>query len=780
MNGLNTDTLDYSYGLDGNQIQERIKEGKQNIPVEPPEKSVGQIICSNTFTYFNGIFALLALCVIFVHSYRSLTFLVAVVINLLVGIVQEVRSRNILRKMDLLDKASVSVVREGQIKKISSSELVQDDVIVLLTGMQIPADAVLISGMVQVNESLLTGESDEIKKEVGGQLLSGSFVMGGTGYARLTKVGEESYISQLTLQAKKGKFKNNSEMINEINRIIKFIGIIIIPVGIFMVLQGVFLLNNSLKDSVVSMTAALVGMIPEGLYLLTTMRLVLSTVELAKKKVLVHEMGCIESLARINVLCVDKTGTITEPEMSVVGYKKLEEHDEAILVDFMSVMQEDNITMKALKAYFTGQSSRNAISVQPFSSKWKYSLVSFEGETFVLGAPDILLKESYYKYQKMVEEYTKEGMRILLFGQYFGKISEAALPGQVNPLGLVIIDNPIRETAKETFSYFEKQGVNIKVISGDDPVTVSKVAQKAGITGAERYIDARTIQGQEEMNVALTQCQVFGRVTPEQKRQIVKSLQQVGNNVAMTGDGVNDLLAMKEADCSIAMASGSEACAHAAKLVLLDSDFAGMPDVVLEGRRVVNNIQRSASLFLIKNIFSFVMALLSMIFMFQYPEKPAQMSLISGLAIGAPAFLLALETNRSRIQGRFIAHILRQALPAAFCNIFFVVGIVLLSNLIRIQENHQITMVTLTLLAVGMVAVIYVSRPMNLFRFSVVMLIPLGTLFCFAFLRNLFELAFLTKEEYLYMGIIILGVPVVYNMVSLGYNKIVCKRMENQ
>lgn len=588
---------DIENGLSKVQVQEHIDSGWTNKPVEAQSKTVQEIIRSNLFTYFNMIFAVLAVLLIIAGSFRSLTFLPIVLANLLIGIIQEIRAKKVLDRLSVLNEPQVLVVRDGEKSEISVEELVLDDIAVFQAGNQICADAILLSGEVSVNESLLTGEADEITKKPGDMLMSGSFIVSGKCYARIDKVGEDSYISKLMLEAKAMKNEEQSEMIRILDKLVGVMGILIIPIGILLFVQQFVFLDVSFSESIVSMVAAVIGMIPEGLYLLASVTLVVSVVRLASKNVLVHDMKCIETLARVNVLCVDKTGTITENTMQVNGVIPMAGYDASampglrvLISDFVAAMSDDNITMEAMKQFFNMSSTRKPISIIPFSSVYKYCGAIFSDGAYVLGAPEFVLRERYEEYRKEIENYSKEGYRVIVFGSYNGVLDGKELTEEVTPLGLIFLSNPIRKEAQETFRYFAKQGVDIKVISGDNPVTVSQVALQAGIANAENYIDASSISSEEELEDAVLKYTVFGRVTPEQKRQFVQALKRAGRTIAMTGDGVNDVLALKDADCSVAMASGCDAAAQVSQLVLLESDFSCMPSIVREGRRVVNNI----------------------------------------------------------------------------------------------------------------------------------------------------------------------------------------------
>lgn len=738
---------DIRYGLNSDQVNEYFENGWSNEPVEPPSKTVPEIIKSNLFTYFNLVFAVLAALLILAGSFRNLTFLPVILANLFIGIIQEIRAKNTLDKLSVLNAPKALVVREGRQFSIPAEELVLDDIVIFKAGNQICADAIVVDGEVSVNESLLTGESDEISKKPSDELMSGSFIVSGECYARLDKVGEDSYISKLTLEAKAMNSEEQSEMIRVLDKLVGVVGILIIPIGLLLFGQQFFFSGASFSKSITSMVAAVIGMIPEGLYLLASVALVVSVMRLASKKVLVHDMKCIETLARVNVLCVDKTGTITENTMEVNGEIPMDGYDsqsmaplKQIISDFASAMSSDNITMKAMKDYFNKPSGRKAVSVSPFSSQFKYSGAAFEDGSYVLGAPEFVLREDYDNYREQIEQYSSEGYRVLVFGIYDGVIDGKALTGKVTPLGLVFLSNPIRKEAPETFKYFENQGVEIKVISGDNPVTVSQVALQAGIANADNYIDASTLTTDEAIEDAVLRYTVFGRVTPDQKRKFVRALKKAGRTVAMTGDGVNDVLALKDADCSVAMASGSDAAAQASQLVLLDSNFACMPSVVMEGRRVVNNIERSASLFLVKNIFSFLLSLFSVCFMINYPLEPSQISLISMFTIGVPAFFLALQPNKNIIQGHFLSNVLIKALPAGITDFLVVGALVVFGQVFEVGETDISTACTMLLAIVGFVILYNISKPMNALRWCVWGGCIVGLLGCSIYLGDLFAM----------------------------------------
>ena len=653
---INRITPNADYGLTDKQVEKYKKNGWSNEAVKPPVRTAKEIVVENIFTYFNLIFLILTLLLCLVNSFRNLTFLPIIIANIFIGIIQELRAKKVVDKLTMLNVPQAMVVRNGEVTQINAEDLVLDDIVIFKTGNQILADSEIVSGEVLVNESLLTGESDEIPKKPGDKLMSGSFIIAGKCRARLTAVGKDSYISKLTLEAKKMKNVERSEMIQDLDILVKFVGVALVSIGIVLFIQGIFINHESLHDNITSMVAAVLGMIPEGLYLLTSVALAVSSMRLAKKKVLLHDMKSIETLARVDVLCVDKTGTITENEMKVEKIKAIDVENrdafEELLAKFVYAIDESNNTMKAIRNYCKQTSKVIASEIIPFTSKNKYSGAVFENDAYILGAPEFVLREDFSLYQDNINE---EGYRVLVFGKALDGFMNKKIIGKVIPIGYVLITNPIRKEAPATFNYFKEQGVEVKVISGDNPQTVSEISKKAQIENADLYIDATKLETKEDLAEAVKNYNIFGRVTPTQKREIIRILKEQGRTVAMTGDGINDMLALKDADCSIAMASGSDAAVYSSQVVLLESNFSCMPDVVLEGRRVVNNIQRSASLFLVKNIFSFFLSMLAVILSFTYPLKPAQVSLIGIFTIGIPAFFLALQPNKEKIEGRFLS-----------------------------------------------------------------------------------------------------------------------------
>lgn len=759
-------------GLSAEQVKRRFAQGENNYKVESSTLSVPEIVRSNVCTYFNLVFAVIAVLLAIVGAWSDMLFLPIIVANTCIGIIQEVHSKKVLDKLSILNAPHAVVIRDGKRQEITADQLVLDDIVEFSAGSQIPADAKVVSGELQVNESLITGESDEIEKREGDSLLSGSFVVSGKACARLEKVGKDSYISKLTLQATKSKKGEQSEMIRSLNYLIMVMGIIIIPIGIALFVQSFIYNEGTFHDSITGMVAAIIGMIPEGLYLLTSVALAVSSVRLAQKKVLIHDMKCIETLARVNVLCVDKTGTITEPGMHVYDFSVLDGADQLeisqLLADFVAAQEKDNATMEALKAHFSNGSGMRAREVYSFSSETKYSgAVMNDGKSYVIGAPEFVLRGQFAQYQEQIATYSSKGYRVLVFAQYEGTLDRKPLTEPVLPLCFVMLANPIRKGAKETFTYFAENDVDIKVISGDNPLTVSVIAAEAGIVGAERFVDASTLKEKEDYDRAVEEYTVFGRVTPSQKRMLVQALKEHKKTVAMTGDGVNDVLALKDADCSVAMASGSEAASNVAQLVLLDSDFSRMPSVVAEGRRVVNNIERTAALYIVKNIFSMLLAIFSVILMLDYPLEPSQVSLISMFTIGIPSFVLALEPNKELIRGHFLTNVLVRALPAGLTDFIVVSGLVIFCREFQVDLDCLSTSCTILVAIVGFMILHRIARPMNTGHIVMLVGVIAGWILCMLFGGSFFGITGISKQCEMLMVIFAIITEPVLRYLSL-------------
>lgn len=770
---------DPEQGLSGVQVLELERNGYANAAVTSNAKSTGRIIRENTLTFFNMVFVVLAVLLVFAGNIKDMTFLLIALINSVIGIVQQLRSKATLEKLNLLAEGKVKVVRDGRLSTVAVHNLVREDIVELGAGDQIPADGPVMTGQVTVNEALITGEADPITKNPGDELLSGSFIISGKCRARMDHVGADSYASRLALEAKADRGAAKSGMMKSLDRLIKVIGFALIPIGVALFCNEYLVLGQSFASSVSGMVAALIGMIPEGLYLLTSVALAVSVMRLAQKKTLVHEMSAIETLARVDVLCVDKTGTITMPEMSVRELVCLDEEAypmsrmEDILSSYYRAVDIDNDTARAMAERFSKQGVYKAGKVIPFTSANKWSAVTFiNGDSYVIGAPEFILGSDYEAFKQITAPYQAEGARVLLIGRCTQPPTPSALVGAVEAVALAILSNPIRPEAKETFEYFTRQGVAVKVISGDNPETVSNVAKQAGIVGAEKYIDASYLNEGVDYAQAVRDYTVFGRVTPDQKRKLVKALQRAGHTVAMTGDGVNDVLALKDADCGIAMASGSEAASQVAELVLLDSDFSALPSVVQEGRRVINNIQRSAALYLVKNIMSFFLSIITALASFPYPFVGIQMTLISAITIGIPSFVLALEPNHEMVRGSFMRNVLRRALPGGLTNIVLIVGIELFTVAFTFEHATLSTLATVLMGFVGLLVLYYISKPLDVKRWVLLGTMTVAMIVAVLAFGSFFELTALDFQSWLVIVVFLMLAPSVIYVFERMFEKV--------
>jgi len=724
-------------GLTDEQVNERIEQGKVNADENPNTRTYKQIVRENTLTFFNFLNLVLLILVLMVGSYKNAFFVGIIIINTLIGIAQEIRAKKTIDKLAILTAKKSIVIREGKKWTVPTEDLVLDDLVCLKTGDQVPADAKVLEGSVEVNESLLTGESDNLPKNVGDELFSGSFVTSGEACCQIIHVGKDNYAAQITSEAKEFK-RHNSELKNSLNAILKVISIIIVPLGALLFYKQYYVVGNTFKDSIVSMVAGVLGMIPEGLVLLTSVALTLGALVLANKKTLVQELYCIETLARVDTLCLDKTGTITEGTMCVERVEPwseasenkdtdeipTEDEDEPdlheienMMANLMYVLNDQNATIDALRKRFPAKSSMTLEHIVPFSSDRKYSGAVFEDNgTYLMGAAQFLFPEGREDILDVCQNYAEEGLRVLVLAHSTQMAEGTELPENLEPAALLLLTDVIREEAPDTLQFFDSQEVDLKVISGDDPVTVSAIAKRAGLKNAENYVDATTLETEEQLEEAVAKYSVFGRVTPQQKKEMVQALQKQGHTVAMTGDGVNDVLALKEADCSIAMAQGSDAAKNIANVVLLDSNFASMPHIVNQGRRVVNNIRTAASMFLIKTMFSVMLSLLTIFFGNAYPFEPIQMSLISACAVGIPTFLLAQENNYDKIDHTFLRHVFLNAFPAALTITSCVFAVMLVCQNVY-HSNDMLS--TACVLVTGwnyMAALKTVYAPLNTYR----------------------------------------------------------------
>lgn len=728
-------------GLTDEQVNERIEQGKVNADENPNTRTYKQIVRENTLTFFNFLNLVLLILVLMVGSYKNAFFVGIIIINTLIGIAQEIRAKKTIDKLAILTAKKSIVIREGKKWTVPTEDLVLDDLVCLKTGDQVPADAKVLEGSVEVNESLLTGESDNLPKNVGDELFSGSFVTSGEACCQIIHVGKDNYAAQITSEAKEFK-RHNSELKNSLNAILKVISIIIVPLGALLFYKQYYVVGNTFKDSIVSMVAGVLGMIPEGLVLLTSVALTLGALVLANKKTLVQELYCIETLARVDTLCLDKTGTITEGTMCVERVEPwseasenkdtdeipTEDEDEPdlheienMMANLMYVLKDQNATIDALRKRFPAKSSMTLEHIVPFSSDRKYSGAVFEDNgTYLMGAAQFLFPEGREDILDVCQNYAEEGLRVLVLAHSTQMAEGTELPENLEPAALLLLTDVIREEAPDTLQFFDSQEVDLKVISGDDPVTVSAIAKRAGLKNAENYVDATTLETEEQLEEAVAKYSVFGRVTPQQKKEMVQALQKQGHTVAMTGDGVNDVLALKEADCSIAMAQGSDAAKNIANVVLLDSNFASMPHIVNQGRRVVNNIRTAASMFLIKTMFSVMLSLLTIFFGNAYPFEPIQMSLISACAVGIPTFLLAQENNYDKIDHTFLRHVFLNAFPAAITISSCVFAVMLVCQNVY-HSNAMLN--TACVLVTGwnyMAALKTVYAPLNTYRKTII------------------------------------------------------------
>lgn len=753
-------------GLSDEQVKQRTADGLTNKTKGDNTYSFSNIVIKNVFTYFNFIFFVFAAVLLWYKSYNNLAFLGVIFSNTFMGIFQEVKSARELNKLNIMASSKSVVIRNGKETSTDADDLVLDDIIVLKSGNQIPADAVICDGSVYVNEALVTGEPDEIQRSKGERLMSGSFIVSGTCRARLDAVGEEAFAAKISHDAKKMKKRSRPGMMKSLNTLIRIIGIIIIPFSVLMFTSQHSNPQLSQKDAVENTVAALIGMIPEGLYLLTTIALLASTVRLAKRKTLVHDMKCIEALARVDIICVDKTGTITEPDMSIGAVIPLggaSDIDKKIK-DLIYNMKTDNITLSAIKKYYGGSAAAAATETKEFSSVHKFSAAAFpDGAVYILGAPEMLLHDDCKKYAEILNEHLAAGERVLLFGEAqrdkCGRIfTEAAVVDDITPLAFITVSNPIRENAKETFEFFAEQGVTVKVISGDNPTTVSAAAAAAGIQNADKYIDVSKLGDDELSSKKMLDYTVFGRVSPAQKRLLIRTFKSAKHTVAMTGDGVNDVLALKEADCSIAMASGSEAAANVADLVLVNSDFAGMPKIVDEGRRVINNIERTAALFLVKNIFSFIMMLISITAASAYPLKPVQISLVSTMMVGLPSFFLALAPNKNLVRGGFLANVLKSAFPAALTAVLSSACALIIAETFNIDYDSLTTMTCIIYAFSAYMMLLKICRPLKSWRGVLFAAMGVGFAAAAAAIPQFFNIVRLNTACVIITGLIIIPV----------------------
>lgn len=799
---------DIELGLSTAEVEERIAAGKINH-MELKTKSVRELIIENLCTLFNLINVVLAILVLLTGSFKNLTFLFVVFLNTAIGVIQSMRSKRMVDKLTLLTSKKAIAVRDGAEVELDLDQIVLDDIIRLGRGDQIPADAVVVSGEALVNESLLTGESDLIKKQPGSELMSGSFIDSGLLRARVIHVGADNYVAKINNEAKYVK-KVNSEIMNALNAIVRFASLIMIPLGLALFASSVselwdaagtpgdsalswcfseLLAGRVPSSALLSTVGALLGMIPQGLVLLTSSVLAIATVRLARRKVLAQQLYCIETLARVDVLCLDKTGTITSGRMEVEGTYPLPvegvgfgaDSDEAAVpvettvLDFAlanvarATSADANETCQALLNYYADRPVEvsEPLSVIPFSSSKKWSGASFSQGSYVMGAAQFVLSErAFAQVENRVAELA-DTCRVLVVARVDGFTPDGDMLGEAEPVGFVTIRDEIRSSAAETIGYFNEQGVTLNVISGDDPRTVSSIARVVGVPGADAYVDATTLDTPSKIDAAVDRYHVFGRVTPQQKRELVQALKRRDHTVAMTGDGVNDVLALKEADCSVAMAAGSDAARNVAEIVLVDNDFASMPAVVAEGRRSINNLQRSAALFLTKTLFSMGLAALCIAFP-PYPFEPIQMTLINFFCIGAPGFVLGLEPNNARVKGSFLTNVLKRALPASLAVIMAAALDIFVARVFGFNQLTLSTMCLLTSCAASVSLIWRISQPLTPLRVVLFVFVVVGILAGVIGFPELLSIANLsTGEAVILLAIVVFTCTVFFKLATM-------------
>ena len=723
-------------GLTLKQVNSQIKKGFVNYDCNVKTKSIGQIIFYNSFTLFNILNLCLGLLIFFVHSYKNLLFLGVALCNTLISIVQEIRSKIEIDKLSIISSKTANVIRDGKPRVINIKDVVLDDIIKYKRGSQIIADSVIKEGFVEVNESLISGEENSIVKKEGDYLYSGSFIVSGNCTCRVERVGIDSYSSKITKEAKYIK-KINSEIMRTLNRVIKIMSIIIVPIGIILFLKQ-YNMDKNMTDAVINTVAALVGMIPEGLILLTSTVLAVSVIRLSKRKVLVQQLYCIETLARVDTICLDKTGTLTEGVMEVEDVVVLNKKYkyETILSAVGNVFRDDNPTMSAISKKFNKDTDYEFITYEPFSSERKYSSVTFKEGKYILGAPEVL--DTSIKMQKLVEEYSD--YRLVL------------LKTEKENIALILLNDKIRESAKDTLEYLKDQDIDIKIISGDSEKIVSRIAKRLGFKNI-KCIDMS--QNKTNMNHQIVEnYNIFCRVSPSQKKELIKALKDNGKTVAMTGDGVNDVLALKESDCSIAMASGSDAARNVSELVLLNSDFDAIPKIIEEGRRTINNIERSASLFLTKTTYATLLAILFIFLKFDYPFEPIQLSLISTITIGIPAFVLALEPNYNMIKGNFFLNILKKSIPGGITIVLNVISVIIISKIFNLNSDIISTMSVILVAMTGFILLFKICDKFNKLRFSLFIILIILFISCIIGFPKLFEIVMLKPIYIIYIALL--------------------------
>lgn len=762
--------VDLKKGLSTEEVAKQKELGLQNNYEENVAKSTKDIIFDNVMTLFNFLNFAIAVCLLFVGAYSNLAFLAIIIVNMSIGIFQEIHARNLVQKLSIVAKENVHVVRNGVQQEIDTKELVMEDIVIISAGEQVPSDMEVIDGKVEANEALLTGESDLIEKEIGDTLLSGSFIVSGQAYARVIHVGAENYAVKITQEAKVHK-PIQSELVNSIRKVSKFTSWVIIPLGIILFVEAFWLRDAGIKTSVVASAAALLGMLPKGLVLLISIALTTGVIKLAKKRILVQDMYSIETLAHVDTLCLDKTGTITEGKMKVqkaiILHDKYEELFPQIIGSYLSESTDNNITMQAIRDHYEVSNRFGAKEVLAFSSERKWGAIEFpEIGTVYLGAPERLVDDS--RLPEAVFTAQENGYRVLMLAIAEQQpLNETKMP-YLEPLAILEIDDPIRQNAKETLAYLKEEGIDLKVISGDNPVTVSNIARRAGLPGYESYIDLSTKTTEAEVREAVQQYTVFGRVSPQQKRTIVRELKDTEHVVAMTGDGVNDVLALREADCSIAMAEGDGATRQISNLVLLDSDFTTLPDVLFEGRRVVNNVTRVSSVFFIKTIYSFILSIIcALTAAIAFPFIPIQVTLIDLAIEGYPAFFLSFEGDKRKVVGKFLPTALKNASVNALLVVANIIAVYLIGQNQGFSSLDTTTLMYYLLVGISCMAVVRACLPLNPLRIFLVFSTIIGIYVAAMLFHNILEIGFLTSQT---MGLffIMMAINIVVR-VTIGF-----------
>lgn len=773
-----------TFGLSSAEVEKRKNEGKVNVSSNLKTKSIKRIFYDNIVSLFNLVNVVLFVSLLIVGSYKNTLFMGVVLANIAIGVFQEIRSKRSVDKLSILSERKITVLRDGAECEISREDIVLDDVIVLSRGSQVPADCILVSGVCKANESLLTGESDLIQKNVNDEMLSGSFVSSGKCYARVTKVGADCYAAKINNEAKYIK-KVNSQILKSFNFIIRLCTFVMLPIGVFFFINQFGIENGNIQQTVISTVAALIGMIPKGMILLTSSVLAVSIIRLSKNKVLVQEMYCIETLARVDVLCLDKTGTLTADSMNVtevISFGSSEDEIKTALSSVANASDEINATIDAIAAFSNNVKPIKATSFSQFSSETKWSGGSFEnGKTYVLGAAEFVFKDKG-KYSKVFDKIAEisQTVRILTLSVSNSKIINSELPDDLQPMALILIKDKLRDNVNETIDYFKRQGVTLKVISGDSVKTVQNIAKDVGIEGAENAVDMSMIKTDEQLKEVAESCNVFGRVTPAQKKSLVLALQEKGHSVAMTGDGVNDVLALKEADCSVAMASGSDAARNVSQLVLVNNDFASMPSVVAEGRRTINNIEQSSALYLVKTIYSVVLSILFIFFNSQYPFEPIQLTLIGAFTVAIPSFVLALQPNDNRIKGNFTAKIFAHAIPSAMCVILNIILIISTGNIFGVSNPNELSTLCVYLTALSsFLLVVRLSLPINLLRGVMLALSVSGVVLGSLFFSSLFSVVPLSVQGLIMLAVLGIGTIIIFLFMNYICSRII-KRLDDK